>query len=153
MLRVLSERKGSLNFLNLILKLTFLQMFSDYYLWIYMRTYLYENLYLEFIWESNVYFEHLKTSHFLKKKKKKQDYSALSPSLSVSLNRSRGPQTRTPVPLASPALLEASLQHFSAVGWGEVERSTLNMTLRRALLFSSRSTALLNSLLFVPLFI
>lgn len=63
------------------------------------------------------------------------------------------PQLRIPVPLDRPALLEASLQHFSAVCWGKVERWTLNMTLQRAFILSSRDTALLNSLLYVPLFI
>lgn len=73
-------------------------------------------------------------------------------SLCVSQAKPRPPDQDPSSPLASPALLEASL-HFSAVGLGEVKRSTLNMTLQKAFLLSSRSTAFLNTLLFVPLFI
>lgn len=62
----------------------------------------------------------------------------------------RGPELRIPVLLTRPALLDASLQHFSAVCWGKVEKRTLNVTLQRAFIRSSRDSALLNSLPLYP---
>lgn len=71
-------------------------------------------------------------------------------SAAFSFSCCRGPELRIPVLLTRPALLDASLQHFSAVCWGKVEKRALNVTLQRAFIRGSRNSALLNSLPLYP---